>query len=396
MLHFIDDGLGPHIGWIGDQLVTVDHSFFDTPMFDAEKAVERPLLKTNYQELKMAARGFFVPILRTDVCKMITEHIDYVTEVQTAFRKSNELISISDNPRNKAVAGDGPGALHKPRLAFFTSAPNAADDSPAGKVRTALAGLMNLRNVNTLLAPYRIVFVSARATFSLSMIAGLRPEAGPEGDSFRRAYVRLQKEDNRSYQTRKDVRWKELESAFSFQGFPMLKAQLLGALATNMIQYDNATGMTLKYDRFAPGDRMGTQPLGRDLDDATYIVHENAEIEMSLKKALGEEEKAPHNYGPKLQALTKNLAAYHLTDRQDPLDENRAKAILKSYIFSIPGLKVNYDTNLVAPTKQDYYRAATATTPEGYYCSCGALIMDMASTAPFPTVCNCGNRLLVD
>jgi hypothetical protein len=294
------------------------------------------------------------------------------------------------------VSGDGPAALHKPRLAFFTNSDKASDDSPAGKVRSSLTAFIPKKNFNTLLAPYRIVFVSARATFSLSMIDGLRPEGNPDGDTMRRNYVRIQQEDGRSYQTRVDVRWKILESAFPFKGFQLLKAQLLGALATRQMEVSALQGLTLIYDLHMPGDRQGRLAIGKDLDEATYIVHDDARVEGALRTAIANQEAIPFEYGPSLRDLTRQIEGYGLTDKLEPVNELKAKDLLRNYIMTVPGLKENYDVAFVAPTKQSYYRPASPGKPEGYYCTCGAFIMDMASIDEFPQFCKCGNRLRFD
>lgn len=377
--------------WIADEFTTTDHSYFDTPKLDADKGIERPIKSQQYKELTGAARGYFLSILRSDVCKMLSE-VDYAAEVRTAFAKSDELISISDSPRNKAVSGN----LHKPKLAFFADARAASPESAAGLVRKELKGAVPDQNLGTLLAPYRIVFVSARATFSLSTVHGLRPEAGPEGDSMKRAYERLQNEDNRSYQTRIDVRWKSLESAFPFAGFQHLKAQLLGGLATGQMQVSGSQGLTLLYDLHSQGDRMGRLPLGKELEEATYIVHDNPRAEGAFKLSMVEQEKAPHDYGPKLRDLCRSIATYGLTDKGLPVDEARCRTLLRNYVLTIDKLSANYDPQMIVPKKQDFFREATPSTPAGYYCDCGSFIMDAGSTEEWPEFCKCGNRLRFD
>lgn len=383
--------------WIADEFTKAEHSFFDTPKADEEKDVERPIFASQFKEVMSGSRGYFLSVLRSDVCKMLTE-VDYATEIRTALGKSSELLAVTDSPRNKAVNGN----LHKPRLAFFAGAASAAPDSPAGKVKEELQGIVPTNNQGTLMAPYRMVFVSARATFSLSTIEGLRPEAGPEGDSMRRAYVRLQAEDNRSYQTRVDVRWKSLETAFPFAGFQHLKAQILGGLATNQMQVSGSQGLTLLYDLYAEGDRLGRLPLGKDLDEATYAVHDDPRVEGAFKLAMVQQEKSEEEYGPKLRNLTKVIATYQLTDKGMPVDERRCRELLRNYVLTVPKLSVNYDENLVAPTKESFLRPAVpenpqhpeiAARPEAYYCDCGVFIMDKGSNEPWPEFCKCGNRL---
>jgi hypothetical protein len=160
------------------------------------------------------------------------------------------------------------------------------------------------------------------------------------------------------------------------------------------MEFSAGSGLTLKYDVHDRGDRVGRLPLGKDLDEAAYAVHEDARVEGALKKAMEVEESKQNEYGRSLRDLTNRIESFGLTDKGERLDGDAVKRILRAYVLTIPGLRENYDVKLVAPSKEDYFRPAGTNTPEGYYCpSCNAFLMDRASTNELPDFCNCGNRL---
>jgi hypothetical protein len=160
---------------------------------------------------------------------------------------------------------------------------------------------------------------------------------------------------------------------------------------------DVANGdLTLKYKRNDQDTAFVRRPLGNDLTEAAFKVHDDSEAELKLRMAVTRLQDSPIDLGIRLTTLIQSIGVFKLLDRGNPLTEESVRSILRPYVLEVPGLRQTmaaYYGNL--PDESTYLHMEK--DPKGYYCpGCGGLIKTYGSNVPMEERHGCGARLLFD
>lgn len=386
--------------WIADQLLAPqDESYFDRPITAAEQNQPRPARKEDLDRLTHLSRGWFEPLMQVSALERLYAKQDPKTVVDEVWRKCSSFLDVSDN-RNPAVGGSaGRGALHLPTFAFFKGAKAPAEGTNAHRLRAQIEP--QVAYFEELIEPHRIVFLQARATFSLSMIAGFNPDID---HTFRSHYLARTRSDNRTYHSRsgKTIRWRPLDGPFAFPDRSLIIGRFLAGIALGIIKGAGASPFRFDFNPLHPGEPGGPIELPHDVDDAAHRLYEFKSAHMALKKELEARcEKEPvDDIARRLDAFKNDVARFQLTEAGMPIDSRNAYQLMLDYARSVNGLlpawKAFYPE---MPKREDYLERPGDSAIHGYYCKspgCRAFLAHESQASEVPERCPaCGVILLL-
>ncbi len=361
--------------------------------------VKRILRDEEFAEPSRMARSFFEGLMATSVLDDPGLTADTDAVISGALTLSAASLSVDDNPRNTLTASGG--GYTNPMFAFFRGSKATPSDDSDAPLAAKIVGILKGKgaNVESLEEPYRIAFVTARAAFSLSMVAGLQPEGTP---TFKIAHDNRVRSDGRGFHSRvfKKGSWRSLESSVPDPGLSLTRAKLLVALANGNASL-NMNGLTL-LDIPRPGDSL---PLGNDLDEAAFELHRKgpggqavySRERIALDTALKEREENPAAIARNLIEMTGTITGRGLHAGDQPLDRVLAERLIRPYVPTVSGLRENLNAIFPAnPTKSDYLTFDGNGKPY-YACkSCGKFLMSGNDGSPIPETCpQCGMPLTI-
>ena len=364
-------------------------SYFDPK---ASQAISLHVLPEHYQQAWNSSGHYFGTLFHTDVLERLYERHDARAIIDDVYGKSSQFLSINDVPRNLTVQGDHAGAQHLFRGVFFRGAGEPNNITPAGRFNQAIAGIPP--RPFQLAEPYRVVFCSARTTFSISTVEGFSPEHQHE---FRGVFdTRLPKIINFT-RTYKNVSWTDLENAVPFQGIGMIKAQILALIAARKIVVTPGIDMMYTFNRDG-GANAGRISLSIDLQEAALKIHDHQRAYFALTEDIREESLFLQEFAAKLSEFANQVGPYNIEHKKQRIQtEADVFEILNQLVYGTPGLRDTMAQRYGRlPVEQDYYRPATATSAAGYYCPVsGELLKTAWDHRPLPDRCpNCSAILL--
>ncbi|MBX7134279.1 MAG: hypothetical protein K1X67_16520 [Fimbriimonadaceae bacterium] len=386
--------------WIADQLLAPrDESFFDDPITAAEQNQPKPVRNNDAMALASLSRGYFEPLLQINALDRLYAQPDPDTVIDEVWRKSSGFLDVSDN-RNPIVRGTGgKGALHHPTFAFFRGARSAGEGSNGYKLRQRIEPKVAF--FEELLEPHRVVFMQARSTFSLSMIAGFNPDID---STFRAHYRDRMRSDGRTYHSRsgKNIRWRPLDGPFSYPERSLNVARILAGIALGRIRGAGDSPLIFDFKPLHPGEEGGPIELSHDLDDAAFRLYERPSAAMALKNALEEEmrSKSMDDIALSFDDFKNNVAKFNLSLAGNPVAPKDAYQLLLVLVKAVPGLLPAWKARFSQlPTVDQYLRRDGESRLNGYYCpspECGAFLADETQPDQVPAVCpSCGCVLLL-
>lgn len=386
--------------WISNQLLADrDQSFFDEPITASEHNQPRPVRNAEVLALAKLARGYFEPLLQVNALDRLYAMTDPETVIDEVWRKSSGFLDVSDNRNPVVRATGGKGALHHPTFAFFRGARSAGEGTNAYKLRTRIDPKVAF--FEELVEPHRIVFLQARSTFSLSMIAGFNPDIDA---TFRANYRERTKSDGRTYHSRsgKNIRWRPLDGPFSYPERSLNIARLLAAIALGRIRGAGDSPLVFDFKPLHPGEEGGPMEVSHDLDDAAFRLYERPTAAMALRQAIEEELKklTPDQVAERLDEFKNNVGRFNLKLSGNEIAPRDAYQLLLVLVKSVPGLldawRRRFDH---LPTVDMYLQRDGESRLNGYYCpspECKAYLADESQPDQVPAVCpGCGCVLLL-
>ncbi|HRI45052.1 MAG TPA: tubulin-like doman-containing protein [Fimbriimonadaceae bacterium] len=387
--------------WIGDQLLAPqDESYFDRPITAAEQNQPRPARREDLDRLTALGRGWFEPLMQISALERLYARQDPALVVDEVWRKCSSFLDVSDN-RNPAIRGPvGRGSLHLPTFAFFKGAKGPAEGTNAHRLRSQLEP--KVAYFEELIEPHRIVFLQARSTFSLSMIAGFNPDID---STFRSHYFDRTRTDNRTYHSRsgKTVRWRPLDGPFAFPDRGIVIGRILVGIALGAIKGAGASPFRFDFNPLHPGEPGGPIELPHDLDDAAHKLSEFKSANIALKNDLDMRfaKESVDEIARRLDSFKNDVAKFQLTEAGVAIGPKDAYQLMLAFVGSVPGLlqawKAFYPE---MPSIDDYLRREGDTLMHGYYCpspGCGAYLANESQRGEVPKRCPaCGVILLLD